>query len=391
MVAIPKPAKPVGDPKSYPPISLLYVPYKILERLIYARVEPLIDPLLPKEQAGFRRGKSTVDQVIPLTQNIEDSFEAKKKTDAVFINLTAAYDTVWHRGLTCKLLRLLPDKHMVKMIMELVRNRSFTLTTSDSKQSRLRRLKNGVPQRSVLAPLLFNIYTYDLPSMISRVFVYADDLAMLHSFENWKDLEGTLSQDMSTLSAYLQTWRLKLSHTKTVTAAFHLNNRETKRELKVYNNGRLLSFRPIPTYLGVKLDRSFTFRHHILHGLLSGSSNTGQVRLRSRRPFVPGARNLLDNLARLGIRASEWTNHKWNAEYCKNASRLCGFVPQTGARPVGMGLPRAAWVKLNRLRTDVGRFHSSMHKWGLAPSPNCECSLIVRVCNCRSWFSVKLC
>ena len=431
VVAIPKPAKPVGDPKSYRPISLLCVPYKILERLIYARVEPLIDPLLPKEQAGFRRGKSTVDQVVLLTQNIEDSFEAKKKAGAVFIDLTAAYDTVWHRGLTCKLLRLLPDKHMVKMIMELVRNRSLTLTTGDSKQSRLRRLKNGVPQGSVLAPLLFNIYTYDLPSMTSRKFAYADDLALLHSSGNWKDLEGTLSQDMSTLSAYLQTWRLKLSHTKTVTTAFHLNNREAKRELKVYNNSRLLPFCPTPTYLGVKLDRSLTFRHHlvalrkklssrvtllrrlvgsgwgagaktlriatlslvystaeycapvwcrsahtrlidsvlndalrmvtgclrltptdhlpvlsgiqpaelrrlgatlslayrgsldpdhILHGLLNGSSDTGQVRLRSRRPFVPGARNLLDNLARLGIRASEWTNHKWNTEYCERCS-----------------------------------------------------------------------
>ena len=122
VVAIPKPAKPVGEPKSYRPISLLCVPYKILERLIYARVEPLINPLLPKEQAGFQRGKSTIDQVVLLTQNIEDSFEAKKKAGAVFIDLTAAYDTVWHRGLTCKLLRLLPDKHMVKMIMELVRN-----------------------------------------------------------------------------------------------------------------------------------------------------------------------------------------------------------------------------------------------------------------------------
>ena len=100
---------------------LLYrVPYKILERLIYARVEPLIDPLLPKEQAGFRRGKSTVDQVVLLTQNIEDSFEAKKKASAVFVNLTAVYDTVWHCGLTCKLLRLLPDKHMVRTIIELV-------------------------------------------------------------------------------------------------------------------------------------------------------------------------------------------------------------------------------------------------------------------------------
>ena len=309
--------------------------------------------------------------------------------------------------------------------------------------------------------------------MISRKFAYADDLALLHSSGNWKDLEGNFTQDMSTLSAYLQTWRLKLSHTKTVTAAFHLNNREAKRELKVYNNGRLLLFCPTPTYLGVKLDRLLTFRHHlvalrkklsscvtllrrlvgsgwgagaktlriatlslvystaeycapvwclsahtrlidsvlndalrivtgclrptptdhlpvlsgiqpaelrrlgatlslayrasldpdhILYGLLSGSSDTRQVRLRSRRPFVPAARNLLDNLARLGIRA-----------YCENASRPRAFEPETGARPVGMGLPRAVWVKLNRLRTGVGRFHSSMHKWGLAPSPNCEC------------------
>ena len=112
---------------------------------------------------------------------------------------------------------------------------------------------------------------------------------------------------------------------------------------------------------------------HILHGLLSRSSDTRQARLRSRRPFVPGARNLLDNFARLGIRASEWTNHKWKTEYCENASRFCAFMPKTGARPVGMGLPRAAWVKLNRQRIGVGRFHSSMRKWGLAPSPNCEC------------------
>ena len=254
-------------------------------------------------------------------------------------------------------------------------------------------------------------------------------------------LGGDFKPRHATLSAYLQTWRLKLSHTKTLTAAFHLNNREAKRELKVNNNGRLLPFCPTPTYLKVKLDRSLTFRHHlvalrkklfsrvallkrlvgsgwgvgsktlriatlslvystaeycapvwcrsahtrlidsvlndalrivtgclrptptdylhvlsgiqpaelcrlgatlslayrgsldphhILYSLLSGSSDTRQVRLRSRRPFVPAARNLLDNLARLGIRASEWTNHKWKTEYCGNASRHRAFVPGTG-------------------------------------------------------------
>ena len=154
VVAIPKPMKPLGNPKSCRPIFLLCIPFKILERLIYARIEPIIDSLLSQEQAGFRRRRSTVDQVTLLNQEIEDSFSAKKKAGAVFVNLTAAYDTVWHRGLTRKLLRLLPDRHVASFIMELVRNRSFTLTTGNSPQSRLRRLRNGVPQGSVVAPLL---------------------------------------------------------------------------------------------------------------------------------------------------------------------------------------------------------------------------------------------
>ena len=128
-MAIPKPKKPVEDPKSYRFISLLRIPCKILERLLHACVKAIVDPLLPREQTGFRWGRSTVDQTVLRTQNIEDSFEAKKKAGAEFIDLTAAYDTIWHLGLICKLLGFLSDKHMVQMIMELVRNRSFTFRT----------------------------------------------------------------------------------------------------------------------------------------------------------------------------------------------------------------------------------------------------------------------
>ena len=184
-------------------------PLQDLREAYNAPVEPIVDPLLPKEQAGFQWGRSIVDQTVLLTQNIGDLFEAKKKVGAVFVDLTAAYDTVWHRGLTCKLLTLLPNKHMVRMIMELVRNRNFILTTGDSKQSRSRRLRNGLPQVSVLDPLLFNIYTHDLPDMISQKYAYADDLALLYASRDWKAVEDTLSQDTTTLPAYLQTWRLK--------------------------------------------------------------------------------------------------------------------------------------------------------------------------------------
>ena len=98
--------------------------------------------------------------------------------------------------------------------------------------------------------------------MTSQKYAYVDDLALLYPSRDLKVVEDTLSQDMTTLLAYLQTWRLKLSNTKTVTAAFHLNNREAKRELNVYNNGNILPLCPVPTYLGVKLYKSLTFRHH---------------------------------------------------------------------------------------------------------------------------------
>ena len=78
-----------------------------------------------------------MDHTVLLTQNIEDFFEAKRKAGAVFVYLTAAYDTVWHRGLTFKLLRLLPDKRIAEMILELIQKRSFTHTTGDGKRSRL--------------------------------------------------------------------------------------------------------------------------------------------------------------------------------------------------------------------------------------------------------------
>ena len=75
-----------------------------------------------------------------------------------------------------------------------------------------------------MALLLFNIYIYNLPSITSKKYAYADDLAILHSSGDWKVLERTLRENMTTLSGYLQTWRLKLSHAKTVTAAVYLHN-----------------------------------------------------------------------------------------------------------------------------------------------------------------------
>ena len=481
VIAIHKPNKPLDDPKGYRPIALLCVPYKFLERLLHTRLDPVIDPQLPCEQAGFRRGRSTADQVTLLTQDIEDAFDAGEKAGVVLLDLSAAYDTVWLRGLHLKLLQMIPDRHMVKFIMEMLYNRSFTLNTSDGQCSRQRRLKNGVPQGSVLAPMLFNVYIHDLPVTQAKKYGYADDLAILLQKKSWEDIEGGLTADMTILSTYLENWRLKLSIAKTMSSVFHLHNKEANREINITVNGNRLQFQSAPTYLGVKLDRTLSFRQHLenlsakttarvalirrLAGTTWGaatktlkvstlalvysaaeycapvwcrSSHTKKLdtvlnsamrtvsgclratpvnhlpilsgiapptlrreaavlalsrkaqanedhllhrmlqerptraRLKSRRPFSQQAHHLSD-LAPPGVTKQSWLRTRWKDDWlAAPPSRLHNFIRDPHSVP-GLDLPRKQWTTLNRLRTGVGRFSSSMLKWGLKDSSVCEC------------------
>ena len=128
--------------------------------------------------------------------------------------------------------------------------------------------------------------------MTSQKYAYADDLALLYASRDWKAVEDILSQDMTILSAYLQSWRRKLSNKKTVSAAFHLSNREAKRKLNVYNNGNLLPLCPVPTYLGVKLDRLLTFRHHLEALCKKLSNRVALLRRLARSEWGVGAKIL---------------------------------------------------------------------------------------------------
>jgi len=227
----------MDDPGSYRPISLLCVSYKLLERLLLFRLEPVVDPQLPTEQGGFRRNRSTVQQVVKLTSDIEDSCEGRRKAGLVLVDLTAAYDTVWHQGLALKLLQTIPDRHLVRFIVDITLNRSFIFRTSDGQWSRLRRLKNGVSQGSTLAPMLFNIYISDIPDTVSTQCGCADYLALLFSHKCWSEVEEVLSLDMQRIAECLSAWRLRLSTAKTTCTVFHLNNKEPSRKLAVTVNG----------------------------------------------------------------------------------------------------------------------------------------------------------
>ena len=136
-------------------------------------------------------------------------------------------------------------------------------------------------------------------------------------------LERTLSEDMTTLSAYLQTWRLKLSHAKAMTAAFHLHSREAKRELKVKNNGKILRFCPVPTYLGVKLDRALT-HHHQLEALRKKlSTRVSLLRRLASLGWGAGAKTLRTAALSLIYSPAEYCTLAW---CCSAHTRLANRV-----------------------------------------------------------------
>ena len=135
---------------------------------------------------------------------------------------------------------------------------------SDGQKSRSFRLKNGVVRGSVLAPTLYNIYTADFPKTSGNCFMYADDVAITYSASSTAKVKENLSNDMKTICQYLHDWHLKLSKTKMVSSLFHLKNHLASKSIKVtLDSNTILNCERCPTYLGITLDGSLTYKNHL--------------------------------------------------------------------------------------------------------------------------------
>ena len=131
-------------------------------------------------------------------------------------------------------------------------------------RSRWRNQKNGLPQGSVLSPILFNIYTNDQPLHDgTRNFIYADDLCVTAQYPSFTEVEHTIEEALDELTTYYRSNSLRANPDKTQVTSFHLKNREAKRTLAVKWNNTDLENTPHPKYLGVTLDRTLSYKKHI--------------------------------------------------------------------------------------------------------------------------------
>ena len=198
-----------------------------------------------------------------LTQDIENGFQQKMKTLAVFVDLTKAFDKVWKEGLLFKLLRKRVCGNMYSWIQSYLFQRSARVRL-DVQTSSSVKIREEVPQGGVISPTLFIIFNDDicdqLSSHIPRV-LHADDLALWTKAEQVTTAAIRMQKAMNLTSDWAKEWLVMINRTKTEATCFSLSPKREEFILQI--NGQEIHQQDTPTYLGVKLDRKLTWSPHI--------------------------------------------------------------------------------------------------------------------------------
>lgn len=261
VIMIPKPGKPPNDKSSYRPISLLPTIAKLFEKLFLKRLKPIIEErkLLPSHQFGFREKHSTVEQVHRITNIIEEALEGKKICSSIFLDVAQAFDKVWHYGLKCKLHRDLPLQ-FYEILGSYIDSRHFRVKQEDE-YSDLKTIGAGVPQGSVIGPILYLLYTRDLPEPDrATVATFADDTAILTVNDSIEEATTNLQRSLNKVVKWTRKWRVTLNETKSV----HVNFTNQKiHRLPVYINGKQVPHANTAKYLGLTLDVKLRWKEHV--------------------------------------------------------------------------------------------------------------------------------
>lgn len=253
-----------ADPSNFRPISLTSTTCKLLEHIILKHLTLYLDQnhILSPLQHGFRKGLSTVTQLVELIHDISLNVDCTKQTDLILLDFSKAFDRVPHKKLIKKLEATIGAGPLTDWIDNYLSNRTQYVQVN-RESSTIANVTSGVPQGSVLAPILFLIFINDLPAGIGvNVRLFADD-CILYQEINAPEDHVKLNNALQFISKWCALWQMTLNVKKS--ALLRITRKKQVSEfVYVINNSPL----PVVTehkYLGLTLTQDFRWDIHVSH------------------------------------------------------------------------------------------------------------------------------
>ena len=268
-----------NDENNYRPISVLPLVSKVMERAVQAQFLAFLNvrDLLSVNQSGFHKKHSTETAIVYLTDYILDHMDRQMSTGAVFIDLKKAFDLVDHECLLYKL-----EHYGVReSSFDWFRNYLMTRTQRvffGKHLSSCRPIQFGVPQGSILGPLLFVLYINDLPQCLENcsIHMYADDTVLYFTSLCSSEINKVVQDDLNQVAKWIERNKLILNHSKTKTMLFGSRQNLSKSpHLCIQLHGKILEKVPKFNYLGVFLDETLSWRDHVEYVSSKVSSRLG--------------------------------------------------------------------------------------------------------------------
>ena len=250
------------EPANYRPISLTCVLCKVLEHVVASGISKHFTEqnILSELQHGFREKRSCETQLIMLVDELSKSMQSGKQTDLILLDFSKAFDKVAHEKLLLKLHFYGIRGNILNWIKDFLDNRTQSVILNGTNSDNIA-VSSGVPQGSVLGPILFLAYINDLPEQVrSRVRLFADDTAMYLALDKQADSE-ILQKDLEILENWEKLWDMSFNPSKC--QVIHVTRRKTPLQTKYHLHGCVLESVPSAKYLGVTISEDLKWSEHI--------------------------------------------------------------------------------------------------------------------------------
>ena len=246
----------------YRPLSLTYICSKLLEHILYSHIYSHLSQynILCDEQHGFHHARSCESQLLLTINNLAVNLNNGGQTDVIMLDFTKAFDKVSHELLYCKLQNYGIRGNTLEWLKHFLTDRTQQVIIN-GKYSDLAKVTSGVPQGTVLAPLLFLCYINDLPNNVSStVRLYADDVLLYTSIKSEEDCLR-LQQDLHMLEKWAATWKMSFNVNKC--EFLRITNRTNFVSNQYLLHNQIIREVNHTKYLGVVIDSKLSWSQHI--------------------------------------------------------------------------------------------------------------------------------